>query len=173
MINLTNINIFAATGKIVQFICSILYLFLLIVFQNGGRHSEGHFDGGERFELGPGGHHARSSGEQGADRVQTVRTEMACVGAVCHLLGLQRHAVDPVLDHCRRHPQVLRRQLPRHRLDLHDLHDHLHPAHLPSFLDTHQKGQSPNSFIELLTGFKTVKKRKAILFATKKLSPTL
>lgn len=112
------------------------------VFQNGGRHSEGHFDGGERSELGPGGHDARPSGEQGGDGVQVVQTAMDRFGPVRSVLGFQRHAVDPVLDHCRRHSQVLRRQLPRHRLDLYDLHDHLHPAYLPSFVDTHQKGQA-------------------------------
>lgn len=57
------------------------------------------------------------------------------------LLHDERLPVDRVLHHRQHRAEVLRHPQHVRRLDLHDLHDTLHPLHLPRFMAHRQAGE--------------------------------
>lgn len=64
-------------------------------------------------------------------QMQSLQNQMAHPRNIRLVFSLQRHAMDPILHHSRRYSGLLRGDLHRSRLDIHDLHDPLHPLHFP------------------------------------------
>lgn len=70
----------------------------------------------------------------------SVPAPLAHARALRSLFMRQRSALDPVLHHRQRLHVLLRRQRPRHQLDLHDLHGRLHPSCVPRILALGEEG---------------------------------
>lgn len=68
--------------------------------------------------------------------MQSVRSEVGDASHLRHLLDFKRSAMDPILDHHQRGHGILRGVSGVGQLDIHDLHDHLHPPYLPSLMDS-------------------------------------
>ena len=66
--------------------------------------------------------------------MQAIQEEMADPGDIRAVLHVELDAVDPVQHHQQHSDHVLWCGLQFYQLDQHDLHDHVHPAHLPGLL---------------------------------------
>ena len=87
-----------------------------------------------------------------ARALQAVQTPLVDPTALRAVLHVERHAVDPVLHHQQYHHSVLLCGQLRRQLDLHDLHDIVRAAHLPSLLVPRQEGKpSTAGFEECIT----------------------
>lgn len=70
----------------------------------------------------------------------SVPAPLANARSLRSLFMRQRSALDPVLHHRQRVHVLLRRQRPRHQLDLHDLHGRVHPSCVPRILALGEEG---------------------------------
>ena len=80
-------------------------------------------------------HHQSGSGRPSkTPGVPALQEEMGDPGDLRAVLHVQRDAMDPVQHHQQHRDALLWRGQLRHQLDQHDLHDHVHPAHLSGLL---------------------------------------
>lgn len=93
---------------------------------------------------GAGGARRGRAGAGGGRGGAGVPAALGCAAALQQLFPVQRLPVDPVRQHQQHFHALLRRQRLRHRLAVHELHAHLHPAALPRRLAAGQEGSAPH-----------------------------